>query len=232
MADVKDMATTDSGGELVIPADAFAGGLMVEGQGAEPKLMQLRLCAGTPEEDAKYGGKFRRGEFLAYPELRKIENPQIMPIAGYTTWSRWERGQRVPVYSYRDRRQVPPADLEWPEGGKPAAVECVHLIVAVRGEAWPYILRFKSTGLAAYKDIIQVMESARAVAGRYPGVYALSAEPDKNKAGEAYLRLKANPVEGNPTPEMLRLGIAVRKARAAMMEAAAKAEADDDAAPF
>lgn len=209
------------GGELAVPGE-LSGGLIVDGRDDAMQLTRMAMCQGSAEEEQKYGTSIRRGDFVDVLEKRKIVDPKIMPIAGFTTWVRWEKGVRKPVYSHRNKAEVPPQDLEWIDGKPPAASECVNLIVCVEGESWPYLFVFKRTALSAFNGVISPLEGRRAAMKKGPGLYALTSIDDKGGGGDPYKRLVAKPC-GDPSAELLALGVRVKggiddvKKRAAAM---------------
>lgn len=174
-------------------------GATVQGQDISGAVSRLTMYQGTAQEEQMYGNSFKRGEFLDALEKRRIgpafsgkdaPRVKIVPIAGWTTWSRWAKGAKIPDYVFKDKAQVPKADLEWTENGAtrtpPAATEAVNMVVLVEGEPWPFLFVFKRTGLNAYNKVIKPMEV------RYGhSVYELTSADDKNAAGQAFKRLEA-----------------------------------------
>lgn len=207
---------------LAVP-DCLKGGLMVEGQdNSGAKMARLALYQGTSEEEERYG-KFERGVFIDALEKRVVNTDAVMFLGGFTTWSKWTQGSKTPDYTFRRKSDVPPEDLQ---GFPPVAVECVNLVVVVQGEPWPYLLRIKRTGLAAWNNVISPNEARRAAAGRGPGCYKLASKQDKNAAGQTYRRLEVARIF-EPPAELIPLAVLV-KAQMADWQAKADALAAED----
>lgn len=217
-----DIAKSDGQSFAMVP---------VTGQDEAAQVFRLCLYQGTAEEEQKYGAHLRRGDFFDQLDCQKVgTSVKIMPITGWTTWERWEQGQRAPVYSTRNRAEVPKSDLEWRTDGTkrtpPVARESVRLLVAVEGKPWPYLFVFKSTGLAAFQKTIGALETRRRAEKKAtPGMYELTTTDDKNANNQPFKRLQARPV-GEPDAGMIEVGRAVL---ARMSEFTAKAdEAEGD----
>lgn len=227
MAKKNDELATTGGGALAVPEN-LQGGLVIEGQDGSAKMGRLHLYQGTPEEEQKYGADsgFKRGDFIDDLERRKIgDKIEMMILGGFTTWSRWEKGQRNPAYTFTKRSDVPAEDLAWSGEGAsrtpPVASECVNAIVVVKGEQYPYLFRFKRTALKAFKETIDPNEARRGGAKRGHGLYTLAGKDDKNAAGQAYKRLSVLKMS-EPDAEMNAMASTVKQSIA---EWKAKADA-------
>lgn len=229
----KDLAET-GGGALAVPENLTTG-LDIEGQDSGgAKMGKLHLYQGTPEEEQKYGADsgFKRGDFIDDLERRKIgDKVDIMVLGGFTTWSKWQKGQRSPVYTHTRKADVPAADLAWSEEGgsrtPPVASECVNAIVVVKGEQYPYLFRFKRTGLGCFKDTIEPNEARRGGAKRGHGLYTVAGKDDKNGAGQAYKRLAVLRMS-EPDAEMNALASTVKASLAAYKAKATEAAHEED----
>lgn len=227
MAKKQDELVKAEGGELAVPEN-LQGGLVIEGQDGSAKMGRLHLYQGTPEEEQKYGADsgFKRGDFIDDLERRKIgDKVEMMILGGFTTWSRWEKGQRNPVYTFDKKASVPKGDLEWTGEGAnrtpPVASECVNAIVVVKGEQYPYLFRFKRTALKCFKETIEPNEARRGGAKRGHGLYTLAGKDDKNAAGQAFKRLSVLKMS-EPDAEMNAMASTVK---ASLAEWKAKADA-------
>ena len=209
--------------ELATASD-FGGGFSVHGKDdAGSNLSRLSLYQGTAEEAAMYGDH-PRGAFLDALEIRELgDKVKIMPVFAFARYSVWEQGQRIPVQTWDDQKDVPPDLLQWgEENGKrvpPKAQESVNLICCVEGEQWPYLVVFKRTGLKCFQRTINPLEGRRAAIGKCPGLYELSSIDDKDPNGKPYKRLTARPI-GDPPEDMVALALKVFKAQQTVREKA------------
>lgn len=233
MAKTKELAEVESQtGAMVI------AGVEQTSTGSSGSLLgRLAMYNGTTSEEATYEGcDFKRGNWIDVMEKRKIADSQvnIVPVCGFISWERFDQQGKL-VYATHERSTVPAEDLEWPEQGQknsdgkfgPLASEVWNFVVLVQGEPWPYLLRFKRTGVKAGQDIAQ-LEARYATNGTGHRLYQLSSKQDKNAANQAFLRIGAKPV-GQCPADMLPT-LAKAKAAAAAMLSKAKTMADEDAA--
>lgn len=221
MAKATDLAKTEETTALVVP-EALQGGALIEGTSRGPTLSRMAVFQGTAEEDAMYPGHtLKRGDFFDTLEVRRIgPSVKMVPIVGWVSWARFEKGSKIPVYSTTKRSEVPPEDLQWQENEPPAATESTNLVVVVDGEPWPYLFVFKRTGLEAFNKCIGPMEGRRGSMKKGPGLYELGTKDDKNPSGQSYKRLTARLI-GDPTSELLAVATTVH---AGMAELRKKAE--------
>lgn len=199
------------GAALVVP-ESLKGGALITGGSSQVQISRLAMYQGTPEEEQTYPDSgLKRGDFFDVLEVRRVGvKVQIVPIFGWMSWAKFVKGQRVPVYSHTSKAQVPPEDLEWHDKNPPEATECVNVVCVAQGEAWPYLMVFKRTGLRAWNKTISPMEARRGAQAKGPGLYELSGVDDKNAFGQAFKRLSARYV-GDPTGELLTLAGNVKK---------------------
>lgn len=214
---------------LAAPSPELAGGLTIEGDEQQgPRLSELKLYQGTSTEESLYG-RFERGAFIDTLAREKVESPVVAVLAARMAWVRFDEGQNFPVYVHYNKADVPPGDLA-PGSGKgdqPAARQQVLAVVIVKGKPWPYLFRFKSTGLAVLNKTIQPLEERRRMTGAIMGVYGLSTRDDKGPGGQAYKRLTATPA-GDLPDDMRSLAAKVR-AELVKWEAKAKEVASAEA---
>ena len=231
MAEKKTEVAKVSENVPALAAGDFGGGMMVEGLDQEgPQLSKVVLYHGTTEEEAEYG-EHKRGQFLDALESRELgDKIKIMPVHAWATWTKWQEGQKQPLYSFRDKSLVPAADLidrdsngDWM---KPAAQMAINMVVVVEGESWPYLLIFKRTALKAYDKTIRPIEARRSMTNKTPGMYELATIDDKSDEGKPYKRLVARSL-GDPTPELATLGKQVYDSIERVRQQA-EAMADDD----
>lgn len=213
---------TTSGGGLVIKGKTDTG----------MSLSRVAMFQGTAEEEKMYG-EHRRGTFLDVLEVRPLgEKIQIVPIAAFARYSRWEEGNNQPVESWENEADVPAALLQWtedPDGKRhpPEARESINVVCAVKGEAFPYLFVFKSTGLKAFNKTILPLEQRRAIMGKGHGLYELGSVDDKNSNNQTYKRLTARPV-GEPDAELQAIVDKVKQVQS-HIETTARDMADDAA---
>lgn len=188
------LATQSNAGALatVQPQVAAIEGTEDTGSNTIPALV---LCQGTAEEVEAYGDG-KRGKFLDSLDGSVVgEKVNVVICGGFMSWSKWESGSKAPVYTAYAIGDVPPDDLRWTDNGPvrkpPSAVECVNTVVCVQGVEWPFLFRFKRTGLKAYRKVISPLEKRRGLQGKGAGLYELAHTPDKNPDGKPYLRLTA-----------------------------------------
>lgn len=213
----------------VAPSSGYSasdfGSYSVEGRDqSSNSLSRCVLYAGTAEEEVKYG-KHDRGEFIDALEGREFGSEiYIMPIRAITRYQQWVQGQNRPVATWNNRKEVPPAMLEWKDNGKGVpptkpqvseSVDVVCVVVSTKGgepklEEFPYIIQFKSTGLATFNKTIDKVEAARSAAGKVPGFYRLFGEDSKSPDGKPYKKLTAQP-KGEPPQEVIEFAVKVRK---------------------
>ena len=233
----KDIVTASNFNLAMVVSDRPTEGAMVEGQDSAGSVSRLAMYQGTAQEEQMYGNAFKRGEFIDALEKRRIgpafsgkEAPKIrvVPITGFTTWSRWQKGAKIPDYVFKNKNQVPPADLEWTDGpngqrNPPAASEAVNLIVLVDGEPWPMLLVLKRTGISAFHKVIAPMERRHG-----HSVYELSSEDDKNAAGQAYKRMTARFVVRSDDATLEAVRSVKAQLSAVMAQVQAMEEKEDD----
>ena len=189
-------------GVATMSAQDFGGGLVVQGgDESGPQLSKVVLFQGTAEEEEMYG-EHRRGQFLDALESRELgEEIRIMPVYAWKTWAKFVKGEKRPEYSTDDFSAVPPDDLEWGEDGTPPAVtESINAVVAVQGEAWPYLFVFKRTSLKAFNKTVKPIEARRTATGKMPGLYLLASTDDKSADGKPFKRLTCRSL-GDPDAE-------------------------------
>lgn len=214
------LATAPKGGGALVAHERSGSGAVVHGRDAAKAVSQVVLYQGTSTEEELYG-KHARGLFLDALEKRPLGmTVQIIPVAGWMSWSRFEQGQVAPVYSFTDVSKVPADDLRWTEEGMkrnpPLAVECVNLICVVNDEPWPCLVRFKRTSLKAYQRTIEPLEARHGHC-----LYELGSVPDKNASGQNYRRMTAKLVRRSNDEELA----LVDKIKSVLSEVRAKAEA-------
>jgi hypothetical protein len=221
------------GGALAVLEPGLLAACKIEGSDdASNTIPRLVMFQGTVEESTMYGDH-PRGMFLDALESRPLgKSVSIVPITGWMSFAKWEKGSSVPLYSHKDKSKVPADDLQWGEDGTPPAcssiVNLVCLVASESGklESWPYLLQFKRSATKAYKSI-QDVETRRSMTKRGPGVYQLSSEIDKNKDGQPYNRMKAK-FSSELTPDMVTLANVVYTS---IQQVKASAEAVAETAP-
>lgn len=183
-----------------LDAAAFGGSILTGLEDSTPQLSRVVLYQGTAEEEEMYG-EHKRGQFLDALESRELgDKIKIMPVAVWETWAKFEPGSKAPVYSTNNKAEVPAADLEWQGTTPPAATYSINAVVVVVGEAWPYLITFKRTGLKAFSKCIKPIEARREMQNLTPGLYELASVDDKSGDGKPFKRLTANSL-GNPDAE-------------------------------
>jgi hypothetical protein len=231
MAKDKSLSFEKQESALALPSD-IVGSFTVEGDDSSTKLGRISLYQGTSQEQAMYGeGTFRRGDFVDCLERRKIASTFIIPIHAEIKYQRWDDGAKLPAYTYssKERHLIPAEDLAWDGSNPPVAAKLIDMVVAVRGEPYPYLLTFKRTGLRAGELILQY-EKRRAMKGLRFGMYELGSEDEKNTGGNVFRRLTVkNPVEA--TEDTFEVLASITQALAAVKAQAAQAVNTDDA-PF
>lgn len=218
--ETKELATQQD--ETGMTAADFGGGLQVQGdEDKTPQLSRVALYQGTSEEEEMYG-EHKRGVFIDALECRELGTEiKIMPVFAWRSWAKFEPGSSRPVYSTANKSEVPPEDLEWDDDSKtpPAATESVNVVIVVDGEAWPYLMVFKRTGLKAFEKVISPVEKRRGMTNQTPGMYTLTSVDDKSGDGKPYKRLTARAL-GNPTPEMASLAKTIFNSMSAVKDKA------------
>lgn len=208
------------GGDLA--TDVPTPGAIVQGRDATASISRLVLFQGTAEEQEMYGSDFKRGDFIDTLERRSLgQTIRIIPVAGWMSWAKFVKGQKVPVYSVRSKADVPPEDLDWNGKEPPAATETVNLILIAEGEQFPMLFMFKRTGLKAYTKVIEPMEQRWG-----HSLYELSSTDDKNPEGKPYKRLTARVV--SKTPESAAAVLAQLKAKIADVQSKAEKLAESE----
>lgn len=190
----------------VMSATDFGGGLVVEGQEDQGlQLSKVVLYQGSAEEEEMYG-EHKRGTFLDALESRGLGTEiNFVPVYAWVSWAKFIKGQKAPEYSTKIKAEVPAEDLQWGEdGSSPAATESINVVIAVEGEAWPYLFVFKRTGLKAFNKTVKPIEARRAATGRTPGLYQLTSTDDKSADGKPFKRLVCRAL-GDPEGDVLAL---------------------------
>lgn len=185
MAKKNEIVQQEPAGSLAVP-EHLRGGAVIEGADQSLSLGRMSLYQGTPTEQEKYDGcGFKPGDFVDVLERRKMASSRIVCVAGFMTWQNWPKDFPKPVYTFRNRNEVPVEDLDWNGDQPPAATEVYNYIVLVDGEGWPYLLNFKRTAFKVGKDIAQ-LEARRSASGAGRGFYALASKVEKNANKQSY----------------------------------------------
>lgn len=181
-------------------------------------LSRLVMYTGTAEDVQNYGEDFKRGEFL--DDLEKTSfgmKVRIAVVGAWATYSRFDKGQRAPVYSYKGWDNVPAsvrADFEFTKDatGKsnaPAGTETINAIVLIQNDdesinPSPYLFRFKRTGMPAWdgKNGIERYDQRFGVC-----LHELSSVVEKNASGQPYNRLTSRMVVKLAPDNPLRMAI-------------------------
>lgn len=203
----------------------------IEGHDDPNPFSRMAMCYGTPEESVKYGKHLQRGNFFDTLDSSLLgkESIDVVMLAGWIDWCRWEKGEDQPQYVYRAVADVPKEDLEWDEDEQgnrlpPLATKRANLIVAVRGVPYPFGITLKKTSFAAFEFMSKM--DARAGCSR---IYTLYGADDKNAAGQAYTRLSVKLAESQEVDDAMRQAVAVfKRGTAAIHAKAEKAAAKDD----
>ncbi len=226
---------------LAVVPDAIAGGAMIEGdEGGSAQLGRLAMYYDTKEEKVKYAGcGFVEGDLIDCLEKRKVATKRIVPIGAYITYVNWPRGQKQPTYVLKDKRQVPPQDLEWQDDARnpdkrtpPNATRCINAIVLIDGEPWPYLMTFKKTTHKIGETIFQ-LEARRGMAKRGRGAYVIGHQDGKNADGDTFAQMTYRP-DGDCPQSLHALladcvaGYAAVKAKAEVVEQTTSDEMVDD----
>lgn len=219
---------SEPAGAIVAPT---TGGMEIEGldQGQTESLLgRLAMYNGTKQEAKTYAGcGFEDGDWFDVLEKRKIgKTVRVVPVFGFLSWVRFDSTGQI-IYSTRNRREVPPADLAWPAKGQlnaegkrgPLATEVWNYVVLVEGSDYPMLLRLKRTGIEAAKTIAATEERYKAV-GTGHRLYELSHVADSNEAKQDYIKVTAKPV--GVCPESLMQTLVKCKAAVASFKAQAE----------
>lgn len=201
---------------VVVPENLKQGVIMEGAEDSDFIPPVMHVFQGTPTEQEKFG-QFPLGEVVDTIECRALASKFFTPIKAFKQWVRWEKGVSTPVYSTRDRSEVPEEDLReiknWrkDENGEsipPRCTETHNWLVAVEGEYVPYLLRFKRTSLEAGKTLNSI-ERGRGVMGKGPGRYELDTTSKINGEKGVYIKPRVRPA-GEPTQEMIDFVATVR----------------------
>jgi hypothetical protein len=219
-----------TGGGAIVAAAPVAE---IEGDESGGTMPALVLCQGTAQEVERYGDG-KRGKFLDSLDGSVIgDKVKVVICGGFMTWSKWIPGGRAPEYTVHRLEDAPAADREWTgaDGARkpPAASECVNAVVCAEGVEWPFLFRFKRTGLAAYNKVIRPLEARRRSMAKGAGVYELSAVSDKNAQGQPYLRLAAKFAGDIPASMAAQVNAVMTQWEAFKVKAKATAATDDNA---
>jgi len=183
-----------------IPAE-LSGGMAMEGVDQDDFLLpRMHLFQDTGSERESIGKDFEMGDLIDKTECRKLASNVIVPMAMYKSWAKWEEGEKPPIYSTRDKLEVPAEDLEWNDGTPPAATEMFNFVVMVEGEFSPYLLVFKRTGVKAAKTLL-TMQRTRDQMKRGPGRYRVTWSKENGTKG-VYAKMNIR-ADGDPNAEML-----------------------------
>jgi hypothetical protein len=172
-------------------------------EGADPNdfvLQRVHIFQGLPPEVKQYGKGFEPGDLINQLTNQKLPTNTFMPLFGFKQYIRWKepRGSGL-EYNYREKRQVPPADLEWSGDTPPIAQEYINWVVIFAGEDSPCILSFTSTSLNAGRTI-NTLEVMRAKGNKSPGAYRIEMQDKSNNKG-AWKSPRISPV-GDPDPAL------------------------------
>lgn len=155
-------------------------------QNEEPEdviLPRAHLYQGLPAEAEQYGDGFKPGDIINQLTGEKIKSRKFTPILAWNQWTKWKepRGSGI-EYTLRNKRDVPPEDLEWDrEGGKPpVAQQSMNFVVLFDGLDTPLVLSFKSKSLKAGRSLNSI-EKIRGARG--PGFYELQTKKEQNAKG-------------------------------------------------
>lgn len=162
-------------------------------------LPRVHIFQGLPKEAQLYGRGHNPGDMINVLTGDTVTEKRFCPIMGHKQWIKWRepRGSGM-IYNFRVKAEVPPADLEWPEGGQPAAQEYINWVVLFEGHDTPLVLSFTKTSIITGKAI-NTCEGLRGKKG--PGLYELEMQEKFNDKG-AWISPRLRPV-GNPSPELL-----------------------------
>lgn len=215
-----ELANTNSGStDLAVPTN-LVGGLTIAGSEQQGlKLSELKLYQATPTEQKKYG-VHAAGSFIDVLEMSSFGPTVSLCVLGAVMcWTKFIKGQKFPVYTKYSKGEVPAADFipDPNDNDRPPCREQVQAVVLVRGVPWPFLFRFKSTGLTALGKTIQPLEERRRLTGKPIGMYKIGSIDDKGPGGEDYRRLTATP-DGDLPPEMYDLASRIKTEWATVVE--------------
>lgn len=228
MAKDKDMTKVNgSGSALAAPAGDQLPAIYIPSDDGRPPLASIRLFNNTAEEVLKWPN-LKWGQYYNSVTGDPLgEKVRIVALDYWREWARWEEGQNRPVYSTRNKAEIPPEDLKWtgPDGKTPpAATETVNLIVIEQETGYPFLVPFKRTSLKSFQKGFAQIEAYRRVQNKGTGLYELFSEQDKSADNKPYKRMMIRYVSDVPADLL-----AVCKVAAASL-AEIKAEAEQLAA--
>jgi hypothetical protein len=222
----KNIVKAESGG-LSLPENLRSGATVEGLDEARSLIGRMAMYNGTTEEQTMYDGcDFKPGDFIDVLEKRKLNSSKVVPLGAFVSWVFWPKGERVPVYNVKDKKKVPAEHLAWNGTEPPLATQCINAMLAVEGEAWPYLFVFKKTGFKAGELIFQ-LEGRRGMAQKGRGLYELGSQKKQNAAKQTYHELTARPV--GDCPESLVELVKAYEVNKAQVHAKAEGMADDGA---
>lgn len=219
MAKKETAATTD----LAIPENLKGSALTIQGYddggNAMSEVVRLQMHSGSNEDQARWPDA-KAGDWIDALDGSSFgQSIRFVPLAAFMSWSRFEKGSPIPVYSTLNKGEVPPADLEWNGSEPPRCVEAFNFVGLVEGSPFVYRIMLKRTG---YKvgETIKKLQQRRDMQQKGPGVYVLSSKPKQNKSSQTYRQVEVAP-GGDMNADTLLLA---SKAIAAMATLTAKAK--------
>lgn len=225
--------STESAALATVPDDLVGGSDLAE-RGSDVKFPVLKLYQGTSEEASIYG-EHPRGCWIDTVLMQPVDQPRVAVVGSMRVWTKFVDGQKFPVYVKKSIDEVPAADLAGDKYApdkkdKPAAQEMVVAVV-LSDTLSAYVMRFKSTGLRAWENVIDSHERNRGRKGLITGLYELGSEKSVGKSGKPYQRATAR--AAGDLPSEMHAAFRALKAEWAKSKdriIGASVDADDDAA--
>lgn len=159
----------------------------------------LSLYQGTMEEEEKYAGcGFKRGDWIDTNAMRVFDGEVAFVAATKFASVFHKKGSpagRGLAFMYPSWNDVPP-DVE--ANPQYDVTRGYMLFLWSRGEAYPFVVRAKRTGIKSAK-VLLTTEKGRATAGKLPGLYKLMSKKQVNPEGQPYLVPIYGPTGGSVT---------------------------------
>lgn len=231
MAKDKGLQASGGGSLVPVPPDLVGGLTIVGADDAGPKLSELKLYQGTPSEQKVYG-MHPPGVFLDVLERKSMGTEiSIALIGAMQCWVKFIKGQKFPEYTVYSKSEVPPEDLipDPRDNNRAPCREQIQAVVITRDAPWPFLFRFKSTGLSCLSKTIIPLEKRRQLTGKLIGMYRIGTVDDKGPGGEDFKRLTATP-DGDLPTELHELALTVKNGWAQYIEHVKAVAAENDAA--
>lgn len=178
-------------------------------------LPRVHLFQGLPKEREIYGkgpasgGEWKAGDLINSLTGELIESRRFVPLFGWNEYIKFQilNGSTTGIeYRTREKRKVPPNDLEWNQEtkAKPAATKFMNFAVLFENVDVPLVISFKVTSLPSGKTLVS-LEKLRGKRG--PGLYQFDVRGKSNTRG-SWLTPVIRPI-GDPSPEMTRMAIEI-----------------------